>query len=104
MNEWTRQCGYEVSLLRFYPYFATNTEPSSPNGPSLPSTPQKIAHAHKVERLIHLELAEMRVKRGCENCRKEHREWFEVEGSREGLRSVDGVVRRWVEWDQRTSM
>jgi len=29
---------------------------------------------------------------------KEHREWFEVKASREGVRGVDGVVRRWVGW------
>jgi len=29
---------------------------------------------------------------------KEHREWFDVEASGEGVRVVDGVVRRWVGW------
>lgn len=55
-------------------------------------------HAHKVERLIHIELAERRVKRSCQACGKEHREWFEVDGTREGVRGVDEVVRRWVGW------
>ena len=52
----------------------------------------------RVERLIQLELAEKRVKRVCAGCAKEHREWFEVEATREGLRAVDEVVRRWVGW------
>ena len=55
-------------------------------------------HAHRVERLIHLELADKRVTHNCEACGKEHREWFEVEASREGVRGVDEVVRRWVAW------
>jgi len=51
--------------------------------------------------LIHLELADKRVKRGCSTCGKEHREWFEVEGTRDGVKGVDEVVRRWVKWGER---
>ena len=99
MNEWTRQCGYNLSLVRFYPYVTTSSRPSTSTiMPS--STPQKVPHAHKVERLIHLELADQRVKRSCESCGKEHREWFEVDTSREGLRNVDDVIKRWVGWAQ----
>lgn len=109
MNEWTRQCGYNLSLIRYYPYL-----PSSPSGPPTPSnlapsqsrnapltpplTPRKVPHAHRVERLIHLELGDKRVKKLCESCGKEHREWFEVEASRKGVAAVDEVVRRWVGW------
>jgi len=100
MNEWTRQCGYELSLVRFYPYIPTTVlRPSTSNATASPA-PQKVPHAHKVERLIHLELADLRVKRACENCGKEHREWFEVNSSREGLKKVDEVVKRWVGWAQ----
>ena len=104
MNEWNRQCGYKLSLIRFYPYLPTSPMPSRPNTspPASPSAPQKVPHAHRVERLIHLELAERRVKRDCESCGKEHREWFEVESSRNGLRGVDEVIRRWTEWGMRT--
>jgi len=102
MNEWTRQCGYNLSLIRFYPRvssFSTRTNPGSP--PGSPSSPAKVPHAHKVERLIHLELADQRVKRNCESCGKEHREWFEVESSRHGLKKVDNVIRRWTSWGQK---
>ncbi|KAG7005199.1 hypothetical protein G7Y79_00021g050660 [Physcia stellaris] len=107
MNEWSRQCGYNLSLVRFYPYHPSSPSPSplpspsaGPRGPGRASEtqPHKVPHVHKVERLIHIELAERRVKRSCEACGKEHREWFEVEGSREGVRAVDEVVRRWVGW------
>ena len=104
MNEWSRQCGYSLSLIRFYPYLPSSPLPSRPNSssaPASPATPHKVPHAHKVERLIHLELAERRVKRDCESCGKEHREWFEVESSRDGLRGVDEVIRRWTEWGRR---
>lgn len=133
MNQWTRQCGYDLSLIRFYPYLPTSTTtptksqalspqpfprrnstnpssftlpspslpPPSPNNTDDNNPAKKVPHAHKVERLIHLELADKRAKQqGCEACGKEHREWFEVEGTREGLKDVDGVVRRWVAWAQ----
>ncbi|MDI1491589.1 MAG: hypothetical protein OHK93_002798 [Ramalina farinacea] len=95
MNQWTRQCGYNVSLIRYYPY-----RPASASASAVVNSGQ-VRYAHKVERLIHLELAEQRVKRACEACGKEHREWFEVEGSRRGVRGVDEVVRRWVGWAER---
>ncbi|KAL8771412.1 MAG: hypothetical protein Q9209_003080 [Squamulea sp. 1 TL-2023] len=111
MNEWTRQCGYDLSLIRFYPYIPSSASPlpspSSRKSASLPSTPtsasvvpRKVPHAHRVERLIHLELAEKRVRRDCEACGKEHREWFEVTGDQEGVKGVDEVIRRWVRWGE----
>ncbi|KAL8787741.1 MAG: hypothetical protein Q9213_002061 [Squamulea squamosa] len=111
MNEWTRQCGYDLSLIRYYPYIPSSSSPlpspSSRKSASLPPTllsssavPRKVPHAHRVERLIHLELAEKRVRSDCEACGKEHREWFEVEGSREGVKRVDEVIRRWVGWGE----
>ena len=104
MNEWTRQCGYNLSLIRFYPYMPTShSRPITSTAPASPSSPQKVLHAHKVERLIHLELAEQKFKRNCESCGKGHREWFEVDSSREGVTKVDEVVKRWVGWGQRAS-
>jgi hypothetical protein len=64
---------------------------------------RKVPHAHRVERLIHIELADQRVRRDCAACGKEHREWFEVEATREGVKGVDEVVRRWVGWAEGVS-
>ena len=97
MNQWTRQCGYELEIIRFYPY-----QPSRSPQASLPSAnasmSTKVAFSHKVERLIHLELAEKRVKRECATCGKEHREWFEVDATTKGMKAVDEVCRRWCGW------
>lgn len=41
MNEWTRQCGYDLSLVRFYPHPTTNPPIPSPSLPPkpVPSSP-----------------------------------------------------------------
>jgi hypothetical protein len=119
MNEWTRQCGYSLSLVRYYPHVSSSATPSpagsrqqsyqgasgrpSPS-PSLQpgsDTVRKVPHAHRVERLIHLELGEQRVIKQCEACGKSHKEWFEVEATRDGVKKVDEVVKRWVEWAEK---
>lgn len=92
MNQWQRQCGRDVEVLRVYPY--------------APSSPRATPHAHRVERLIHLELSGMGMRAdlgSCDACGREHREWFEVEANRAAVREVDAVIRRWVEWDERNS-
>jgi len=101
LNQWTRQCGYNLSLIRYYPYHPTTLSESDVN--KARRTPGKVPNAHKVERLIHIELNGKRAQRGgkCGVCGREHREWFEVEASREGVRGVDEVVRRWVGWGER---
>ena len=110
MNEWTRQCGYSLSLVRYYPYVPSTPSPTpspqaSPAHSRRPSYNargsdgvRKVPHAHRVERLVHIELAGKRVVKKCEACGKDHREWFEVEASREGVKGVDEVVKRWVKW------
>lgn len=101
LNEWHRQCGYHLTLLRFYPYGSSLTAGLRPSSPTVsPAAPSKVPNAHKIERLIHLELADKRVKRLCETCGKEHREWFEVRGDRKGLKKVDDVIRRWTKYGQ----
>ncbi|KAI0159929.1 DUF1766-domain-containing protein [Hypoxylon sp. FL1284] len=94
LNEWTRQCGYDLSLIRYYPYISS----------SQPVTPRKMPHSHKVERLIHIELAGagLRVsdKGNCDICGKAHREWFEIDATRKGIAMVDEMVRRWSDWDE----
>lgn len=130
MNEWQRQCGYALTLVRWYPYVSSSAAPSpapsspartpnrqdplypdlsKPTSSSRPGTGRressglvrKVPCVKRVERLIHLELAESRVMKDCEVCGREHREWFEVEGSEKGVKGIDEVVRRWVAWGER---
>ena len=98
LSQWAKQCSYNITLIRYYPY---NDAQPGKVGASLP--PRKVPHVHRVERLIHIELAEKRVvdHGPCENCGKEHREWFEIEATGNGLRAVDEVIRRWVGWGER---
>lgn len=97
MSQWTKQCGQNITLIRYYPYTRTAGSSGSKFGPG-----RKVPHVHRVERLVHLELAEKRVvKSECVECGREHREWFEIEASRAGLRVVDEAVRRWVAWAER---
>lgn len=94
MNEWKRQCGYDLSLIRFYPYVQTGSGVE----------PHKMPHSHKVERLIHIELRGLGLgvsDRGeCPACGRNHKEWFEVEATQEGVLRVDEAIRRWVDWDE----
>jgi hypothetical protein len=110
MTQWVKQCGLDITLIRYYPYphrsgTSTPTRPPTSMRLSLPTDPlnaDKVPHVHKVERLIHIELSDKRaVKDACENCGVVHREWFEVEATKEGLRVVDEVVRRWCGWAER---
>ena len=92
LNQWSRQCGYHLSLVRYYPH-----QPSS----SPLAIPRKAPLVQRIERLIHLELSEQRVKRACQGCGREHREWFEVDASRQAVKAVDEVVQRWVAWAEK---
>lgn len=112
MNEWSRQCDHNLSLIRYYPHplsaplYQLNSPISLAKNSIAPNAaiPLKVPNAHKVERLIHLELADMRVRRSCAACGKEHREWFEVDWNREGVCKVDAVVKRWVGWNLRMDL
>lgn len=100
LNQWTRQCGYNLSIVRYYPYQSA----SSTSVNEVLKSPRKVPNAHKVERLIHIELGGKRAQGSgkCGACNREHREWFEVEASRAGVKAVDEVVKRWVAWGERT--
>lgn len=111
LAEWTRQCSHDLTLIRYYPYTPSSSSFSSSSparvppsrAPAVSLTPgRKVPHVHRVERLIHLELANLRVRDlgQCTECGKEHREWFEVEAHKEALRKVDECVRRWVSWGE----
>ncbi|KAK0309993.1 hypothetical protein LTR01_004191 [Friedmanniomyces endolithicus] len=120
MNEWQRQCGYALNLVRWYPYLPSSIQDSptrnvtTPLYSDLTKPPsqqqrrqsesmgvRKVPCVKRVERLIHLELQDQQVKRRCDVCGKEHREWFAVEASQAGIRGVDECVRRWVGWAER---
>ena len=112
MNEWKAQCGYTPSLVRFYPHVSGSSPSPSPSPAASPARARPppsprtagseavhpVPHVNRVERLVHLELAEQRVLQQCATCDKQHREWFEVDASRDGLAAVDAVVKRWVRW------
>jgi hypothetical protein len=92
--QWKKQCEYEISLLRSYPY-ERRRKGSGNNGP------RPVPNVVKVERLIHLhlEMLGQRVKKEC-RCGTEHKEWFEVGASAKEVREVDEIVRGWVGWSE----
>ncbi|KKK17967.1 hypothetical protein AOCH_003040 [Aspergillus ochraceoroseus] len=117
LNEWTRQCSNHLTLIRYYPYAPSSASPSAHQSPSgkgkkgsgsgggggdeiVLEPGRKVPHVHRVERLIHIELGDMRLRDlgQCQECGKEHREWFEVAAERAALKRVDECIRRWVKW------
>ena len=147
LTEWQRQCGYDLDLIRYYPYVPSSSQQQSSantpagsrtasfsstnrrvSGGSRPSSSnannnnnnnsgsgdgvRKTPHSHKVERLVHIELTGLGLRAydgaggdgsgggACEACGRTHREWFEVEASRQGISVVDEIVRRWCDWDE----
>lgn len=90
MNQWRKQCEYEISLLRSYPYDSKGRRVVTP-----------VPNVVKVERLIHLhlEMLGQRVSKQC-RCGTEHKEWFEVGATSKDVREVDEIVRRWVRWSE----
>ncbi|KAL4967515.1 uncharacterized protein BDV14DRAFT_26114 [Aspergillus stella-maris] len=99
LNEWSKQCSNDLTLLRYYPY-APNRGVDGGRAHAKLQPGRKMPAVHRVERLIHLELEEMRIRHmgPCADCGKEHKEWFEVGAEREALRAVDACIRRWVRW------
>ncbi|RCI16201.1 hypothetical protein L249_1879 [Ophiocordyceps polyrhachis-furcata BCC 54312] len=103
MNQWQRQCGHDIEMLRYYPYLPGASDAPADGG----AVPRMTPHCRRVERLIHLELAGLGLRANlatCEACGRDHREWFQVEATREAVRSVDEVIRRWVGWDETTTV
>jgi hypothetical protein len=70
-----------VSLSRCYP------------GASMLAYTTLIPHAHRVESLVHAELALLRRKETCGYCETEHGEWFEIT-----LDLALEAVGRWAKW------
>lgn len=100
LNEWTRQCSNHLTLIRYYPYTCSSDRRTEKGHKAGIELGRKVPHVHRVERLIHLELADMRARHlgNCQECGKEHREWFEVAAERKALKRVDECIRRWVRW------
>ena len=99
MNQWKRQCGYELTVIRFYPTTTTTTTAAkSSSSSSSSSSVTKVKHVRRVERLIHLELLSNRVKSACLACGQVHQEWFAVDPHPQCLRAVNQTVLRWVTW------
>ncbi|KAK6342108.1 hypothetical protein TWF730_001586 [Orbilia blumenaviensis] len=138
LHQWSQQCGYNLQLLRYYPYVSLQDSPSSsslrdlskggssspahtPGTPGLsagssgsrtplsgrsPASPpanlgaKKVPFSHRVERLIHLELRDDYYNKPhlCDTCQRVHKEWFAVPGTRDGVKRVDEVIKRWCKW------
>ncbi|KAJ4165802.1 hypothetical protein LMH87_007417 [Akanthomyces muscarius] len=113
MNQWQRQCGYDIEVLRYYPYASSSSPTPTPSpgrhrrgseSPPTAAAGMMTPHAKRVERLVHIELTGMGFraeKETCKACGRDHREWFEVASTRDDVRKVDEVIRRWTEWDCR---
>lgn len=89
LNQWQKQCQYNISLLRSYPFAAGGRGA------------RMVPYVGKVESLIHLDLEMLgkRVKRQC-RCGTEHREWFEFDATPKAIREVDVLVQKWIKWSQ----
>lgn len=109
MQQWQKQCGHDVSLIRFYPHTSRSATPPEPKhrrqsaGTSpageLSQGVRKVPYSHRVERLIHIELSPIRAKlQACETCGREHREWFAADATRVGVRRIDSVIQHWITW------
>lgn len=120
LHEWITQCGYNLSLVRFYPHVSASATPSPATTPGSrraagpPSTPflhtlvgKKVPNSHRIERLIHLELRDEDGRNPdieCKACGKTHKEWFWIDASRDGLRDVDEVVKKWIDYGEKSAM
>ncbi|EPS38389.1 hypothetical protein H072_7895 [Dactylellina haptotyla CBS 200.50] len=104
LHQWSQQCGYNLQLLRYYPYvpLGNNGVPSGNAAATMGNgkPAQKVPFSHRVERLIHLELRDDYYNKPhvCETCQRVHKEWFAVPGNREGVKRVDEVIKRWCRW------
>ena len=106
LNEWSKQCSHNLTLIRYYPYTNSSPSPSPARRPAsghFQAPGRRVPHVHRVERLIHIELADQRIKGEgpCAQCNKEHREWFEFAATKDTMKCVDDCVRRWVAWGEK---
>ncbi|KAL7276872.1 hypothetical protein RUND412_000112 [Rhizina undulata] len=108
LHQWNTLCGYDLSLIRYYPHVSSSvsTSPAAQNMEWLNSqVGRKVYNSHRVETLIHLELRDVEGSNFihvCESCGREHKEFFWIEATRAGLKGVDEVIKRWVEYAEKT--
>ncbi|PWW78107.1 DUF1766-domain-containing protein [Tuber magnatum] len=112
LHEWSTQCGYNLSLIRFYPHISASSPGSAT--PKKATTKalnrevgKKVPNSHRIERLIHLELGdnpENHPEIKCDTCKRTHKEWFSVPATRAGLKGVDEVIKKWVEYGEKSAM
>lgn len=100
LHEWQNQCGYNLALIRYYPHTSATSPAPTPDS----TLARMVPYVHRVEHLIHLELAENNPRRQCKACGKLHLEWFEVDASRAGVESVNETVKRWVDYGERMAL
>ncbi|ORY12457.1 meiotically up-regulated gene 113-domain-containing protein [Clohesyomyces aquaticus] len=81
LKGWTKQCGQQYQFYK-----------SSTVGECLRIC---LPHVSRVEKLIHTELKDYRMKMRCKGCGKEHREWFEVQEQH-----AVKVFTKWRDWIQ----
>ncbi|KAM3431199.1 hypothetical protein NHJ13734_007404 [Beauveria thailandica] len=79
LESWRKDCHREVTQLY----------------PALDAICKAVPHAHRVERLVHAELMEHRVRVYCEPCEKQHIEWFKV-----SAKHAVAVIEKWSLWIQ----
>ncbi|KAI5806458.1 meiotically up-regulated gene 113-domain-containing protein [Peziza echinospora] len=98
LRQHEKQCNYDLTLIRYYPHI--------PSDDSLQVDVRKVPNVHRIERLIHLELQDdakcypQELKHKCNVCHKIHQEWFSIEASDDGVRRLDELVSRWIEWGE----
>ncbi|XWX01422.1 hypothetical protein V2A60_009450 [Cordyceps javanica] len=87
LEKWKKDCHREPAAL--YPAAAAAAAAAAATRSTA------IPHAHRVERLVHAELMEHRVRLYCERCEKQHVEWFETSVER-----AVAVIEKWSRWIQ----
>jgi len=105
MSEWRSQCQSKEPVLR---YFAPETkdERDGKKDQVLMSGVGRtervgIKGSHRWERLIHLNLAEWRVKEKCGDCGSVHQEIFLLpDDDGKGFERCRDEVRKWEEWER----
>ncbi|KAF2151201.1 DUF1766-domain-containing protein [Myriangium duriaei CBS 260.36] len=98
MKQW-KKCRYSGALLRVYPFVpGLEMHKQGSHGQVM------VPNCHRVESLIHAELADERFLVDCSSCRKRHKECFEIDATIGALRSMDEVAQRWIRWAWDTSL